>query len=80
MEASSVENKEEYFKVMDDEIQSLMRRDTWEIFSRKSVAGHNVLPVPWSLKCKRKPDWRIRKFQARYCVRGGVQKRLSPNP
>ena len=28
--------------------------------------------------CKRKPDWTIRKFKARYCVRGGFQKRLSP--
>ena len=26
------ENTDEYFKAMDDEIQSLMRRDTWEIF------------------------------------------------
>ena len=31
MEALSGENSEEYFKTMDDEIQSLMRRDTWEI-------------------------------------------------
>ena len=37
-------NTDEYFKAMDDEIQSLMRRDTWEIFSKKSVADHNVLP------------------------------------
>ena len=44
MEALSGENPEEYFKAMDDEIQSLMRRDTWEIVSSKSVADHNVLP------------------------------------
>ena len=35
MEALSGENSEEYFKTMDDEIQSLMRRDTWEIVLRK---------------------------------------------
>ena len=29
---NSNENTDEYFKVVDDEIQSLMRRDTWEIF------------------------------------------------
>ena len=63
---------------MDDEIQSLMRRDTWESVLRKSVADHNVLPVTWSFKFKRKPDWTIRKFKARYCVRGDTQKRLSP--
>ena len=32
---NSNENTDEYFKEMDDEIQSLMRRDTWEIVSRK---------------------------------------------
>ena len=50
MEALSGENSEEYFKAMDDEIQSLMRRDTWEIVSRESVADHNVLPGTWSFK------------------------------
>ena len=35
MEALSGESSEEYFKAMDDEIQSLMIRYTWEIVSRK---------------------------------------------
>ena len=65
---------------MDDEIQILMRRDTWEIVSRKSVSDHNVLPGTWSFKCKRKPFWKIRKFKAQYCVRGDIQRRLSPKP
>ena len=80
MEALSGKKLEEYFKAMDDEIQSLMRRDTWEIVSSKSVADHNVLPGTLSFKCKRKPDWTIRKFKARYCVRGDIQKRMSPKP
>ena len=80
MEALSGENSEEYFKAMDDEIKILMRRDTWEIVSRKSVADHNVLPGTWSFKCKRKPDWTISKSKARYCVRGDIQKILSPKP
>ena len=57
-----------------------MRRDTWEIVSRKSVADHNVLPGTWSFKFKRKPDCTIRKLKARYFVRGYIQKRLSPKP
>ena len=44
IEVLSGENSEEYFKAMDYEIQSLMRRDTWEIVLRKSVADHNMLP------------------------------------
>ena len=39
-----------------------------------------MLPVTWSFKCKRKHDWIISKFKARYCVRGYVQKILSPEP
>ena len=56
MEALSGENTDEYFKAVDDEIQSLMRRDTWDIVSRKSVSYHNVLPETCSFKCKRNPD------------------------
>ena len=57
-----------------------MRRDTWEIVLRNSVSNHNVLPGTWSFKCKRKPDWTIRKSKARYCVRGDIQKQLCPKP
>ena len=78
MEALSGKNSEEYFKAMDDEIQSLTRRETWEIVLRKSVADHYVLPGTWSFKRKRKPDWKIRKFKAGYCVKGDIQKILYP--
>ena len=37
-----------------------------------------MLPGTWSFKCKRKPDWTIRKFKARYFLRGDIQKQLSP--
>ena len=55
MEALSCEHADKYYKAMDDKIQSLMRRDTWNIVSRKPVSGHNVIPVTWSFNCKRKP-------------------------
>ena len=64
MEALSGENSEEYFKAMDDEIQSLTRKETWEIVIRNSIAAHNVLPGTWSLKCKMRPDLKTRKFKA----------------
>ena len=65
---------------MDDEIKSLMRRDTWEIVLSKSVADHSVIPGTWSFKCKRKTDWKIRTFKVQYCVIGDIQNRLSPKP
>ena len=43
-------------------------------------ADQNVLPGTWSFKCKRKPDWKIRKFKAQYCVRGDIHKRMYPKP
>ena len=64
MEALSGENTDEYFKAMYDEIQNFMIRDTWEIVSINSVSDHNVLPGIWYFKCKRKPDFTIRKFKA----------------
>ena len=64
MESLSGEHVDRYYKSMDDEIKSLMRRDTWNIVSRKSVADNNVLPRTWPFKCMGKPDWTIRKFKA----------------
>ena len=62
------------------EIQSLMRRVTWDIVSRNSVSDKKVLPVTWSSKCNRKPDWKISEFKARNFLIGYFQKRLSPEP
>ena len=44
MESLSGENVDEYYKAMDYEIQSLMKRYTWEIVSRKSITANNLLP------------------------------------
>ena len=63
---------------MDNKNQSLTGRDIWEIVSRKSVTNQNVIHVPWYFKCKRKPNWTMRKYNARYSVRRDAQKRLSP--
>ena len=41
METLSGKNLKEYFKAMDDEIQSLMRRDTWEIFQGSQLLIKN---------------------------------------
>ena len=50
IETFSGENTEEYFKVMDDKTQSLIIRDTQDIFLRKLVADNNVLPGTWYFK------------------------------
>ena len=35
-----------------------------------------MLPGTWFFKCESKPYWTTRKFKARYCVKGVVQKIL----
>ena len=47
-------------------------------FSRKSVFYHNAFPLTFSFKCKRKTDWKIRKFKVQYCIIGDIQNRLYP--
>ena len=44
MEFLSVEHIDEYYKAIDDKIQSLMRRYSRENISRNSVDDHNVFP------------------------------------
>ena len=77
-DALSGKNSEEYFQAMDDKIQSLIRKDTWDIVSRKPVANHNVIPGIWSLKCKRKPDLENQEIQGTIlCKRGYPEETIS---
>ena len=52
MEALSDEHLGECYKSMDDKIQSLVRRYTWDFVPMKSVADNNVLPGTWYFECK----------------------------
>ena len=63
---------------MDDKIQSLMIRNTWDIVPRKSAYDKIVLPGTCPFKGKRKPDWTVINFMEHYFVRWYSQKRLSP--
>jgi len=56
-----------------EEIKSLSDKKSWKIVKRLLVKG-NILPSTWALKRKWYPDGRIRKYKARFCVRGDQQK------
>jgi len=76
-EAMSGEDSESYWRAMNDEIKSLVKRDTWEAVSRSEVPdGEDVVPGTWAFKCKRRPDGSFRKHKARFCVRGDLQKKM----
>ena len=63
METLSGEYAHEYYKSMDYEIKSLMRKETHDIVSSKSVGDQNVLTETLSFNYKRKTEWSIRKFK-----------------
>jgi hypothetical protein len=56
------------------EIQALEAKDTWEYVLRSDLPkGSNILPGTWAFRVKRYPDNRIKKYKARFCVRGDKQ-------
>ena len=65
---------------MDDEVKSLIKKETWEAVPSNFVADHQVLSVTWYFKYKSKTDGNIIKFKALFCVIRDVQNILSPEP
>jgi hypothetical protein len=45
---------------------------TW-IEVPQTEATSKILPGTWAYRCKRSPDGKIKKYKARYCVRGDLQ-------
>ncbi|MGH3054234.1 MAG: reverse transcriptase domain-containing protein, partial [Gaiellaceae bacterium] len=70
-EAMRGQYKEDFLQAMQNEIDELTKQKTWDIVPRPS--DHTVLPGTWAYKVKRYPDGRVRKFKARFCVRGDKQ-------
>jgi hypothetical protein len=64
---------DEYWRAMETEMETLeVEMQSWELVRRTSEM--NVLPSTWAFKCKRRPDGLVKKFKARFCVRGDRQK------
>jgi hypothetical protein len=55
------------------EIESLERMHTWTEVLMDTANNHKILPGTWVFKRKRTPDGTIKKYKARYCVRGDLQ-------
>ena len=56
-----------------DEIRSLEKMDTWSEVPIHYAKNETLLPGTWVFKRKRTPDGTIKKYKARYCVRGDLQ-------
>ena len=81
MEALSSPESEEWNGAMTEEVTNLEKRKTWDVIQLSEVPpGTKIIPGTWAFKCKRRPDGTFRKFKARFCVRGDIQKRVSDEP
>ena len=73
-DAMSGENAEGYWAAMRQEIIDLEKRKTWSIVPRTKAGDEQVVPGTWAFRAKRRPDGAFRKFKARFCCRGDLQK------
>ena len=77
-EAMSSPYRHEFLVAMKKEIEELEAHDTWEIVKKDSIQPidgimPNIIQSTWVFKIKRYPDGHLRKFKARFCVRGDAQ-------
>ena len=62
-----------FWKACETELNTLVNTmNTWDLVTR--TPDMHVLPSTWAFKVKRFPDGSIKKFKARFCVRGDRQK------
>ena len=73
-EAMQEEDKLNFVKAMEKEIEDHESRDHWSIVERSSVPD-TAKPIRaiWSFKRKRRPDGTLLKHKARICAHGGMQ-------
>ena len=73
-QAMMSEHAEKFREAMAKEIADLEKHKTWRLVKRSTLPKDtNVLPGTWAFKIKRLPDGTLRKFKARFCVRGDKQ-------
>ena len=74
-EALSGPYAEDFWRAMDDEIQSLEAKGTWKVVERSALPSNaKVIPGTWSHRIKRKPDGRLNKFKSRWCFCGDLER------
>ena len=74
-QAMSSDEHEEWMTAMRAEIKSLQARKTWKIVERIVAGKEHVIPGTWSFKKKRLPDGTFRKYKARWCKRGDIERK-----
>lgn len=71
-QAMASPHQKEWSDAIDVELNTLANElNAWTLVRR--MPGMKVLPMKWALKLKRYPDGLVKKFKARFCVRGDRQ-------
>jgi hypothetical protein len=70
-EAMHGPHADEFAAAMEKEVSTLEGMKAWDVVPRQPWM--NILPSTWAFKVKRLPDGTLRKFKARFCVRGDRQ-------
>ena len=66
-----VEDKQLRDDAMGQELKALARLESFRIIARPR--GDNILQSTWEFRRKRYPDGTLKKYKARFCVRGDQQ-------
>jgi hypothetical protein len=67
--------KEKWWEAMELEVDTLENDlDAWELVPIPTDPKVNILQSTWAFRIKRFPDGLVKKFKARFCVRGDQQK------
>ncbi len=67
-------HRDDFLEAMGKEIEELEEHETWNVMEKSDVPeGANIIPSTWAFKIKRTPSGEVRKFKARFCVRGDKQ-------
>ena len=73
-DAMASEQAEKWAETMKEEIQSLIKHDTWiKILKDEIAAGQRPLIGKWMYRIKRGVDNQIARFKARWVVKGYLQ-------
>ena len=72
-QAMGSEYRDDFIAAALIEVEALEGHQTWTEIALSSINGP-VIPSTWVFKIKRLPDGTIKKFKARLCLRGDLQK------
>ena len=76
-EAMRDEHREQWIEAAIKELRELESHNSWIEVPTEEAKGEKIVPVTWVFKIKRAPDGRVKRFKARFCVRGDLMRGIT---